>query len=137
MTYSSHTAVNQSTVNPESPHMKLWPKELETPVFLLVENVRTDAPDYMDDIFPEWEEPAEKLSKVTLTMPNGAQLILVQDDPADCIGPDFIFKGYWDDYLKHDKDDVFYFGVQEVVLNALENAREEALKPHCHLFTSE
>lgn len=137
MAYSSHTATNQSTVVPEAPHMKLWPEGLESPVSLLVENVRTDAPDYMDDIFPEWEEPADKLSKVTLTMPNGAQLILVQDDPSDCIGPDFQFKGYWDDYLKNDKDDVFYFGVQEVVLTALENAREEALNPHLHLFTGE
>jgi hypothetical protein len=115
--------------------MKFWPAGLEAPVSLLVENVRTDAPDYMDDIFPEWDEPAEKLSKVTLTMPNGAQLILVQDDPADCIGPDFIFKGYWDDYLKHDEGDVKYAALHEVVLTALENARAEALAPHLPLLS--
>lgn len=137
MTYSSHTAVAQSTVDPEAPHMANWPASLDRPVSLLVEHVRTDKPDYISEYGPEWEEAPEELSRVTLTMPNGAKLILLAEDPTDCIGPEFEWEGDWQGYLEDDTDTSIEYGVQDILLDALSDARSDALKQYKDLFEEE
>lgn len=137
MTYSSHTAVAQSTVAAEASHMANWPERCERPVSLIVENIRTDKPDYISDFGAEWEEAPEELSRVTLTMPNEAQLILLAEDPNDCIGPEFEWNGDWEPYLKDDKNSIIEYAVQDVLLDALYEAREDAVKPYRHLFDEE
>lgn len=137
MAYTSHTAVAQSTVNAEASHMANWPAGIERPVSLLVENIRTDKPDYISDFGAEWEEAPENLSRVTLTMPNGHQLVLLAEDPNDCIGPEFEWKGDWESYLKDDKNAYAEYAIQDVLLDALYEAREDALKVYKHLFDEE
>lgn len=137
MAYTSHTAVAQSTVDAEASHMANWPAGIVRPVSLLVENIRTDAPDYISDFGAEWDEAPEELSRLTLTMPNDAQLILLAEDPNDCIGPEFEWKGDWSPYLKDDKNAFIEYAVQDVVLDALYEAREDVLKTHRHLFDEE
>jgi hypothetical protein len=137
MAYSSHTAVAQSTVNADASHMAIWPSGVEYPVSLLVENIRTDKPDYIGDFGAEWDEAPEELSVVTLTMTNGAKLVLKAEDPTDCIGPEFEWEGDWNPYLKDDKDATIEYAVQDVLLDALDEARDDALKPYRHLFDEE
>lgn len=137
MTYTSHTAVAQSTVDPEAQHMANWPDAVEHPVSLLVENVRTDKPDYISDYGPEWDEAPEELSRVTLTMPNGAKLIVLAEDPNDCIGPEFEWEGDWAGYLKDDTNASIEYALQDVLLDALYDARKDAIKQYKDLFDEE
>lgn len=133
MAFTSHTAHNQSTVNPDVNHMTYWPAGLERPVSILVENIRTDRPDYMGDPkrwndLPEWDEPAEADSIVTVTMANGATQIMEAPDLGDCMDPMVTVDGDWEAYITASMDaDVVDEGLWNVMHTAITDARYEAI----------
>lgn len=125
MTFSCHTATNQSTVNPDAPHMAEWPKAVPLPVSILVENVRTDKPshpgsDSWGDV-AEWDEPAEKESVVTVVLTNGAKMTMTVPDLGDCMDYFIELDGNWDDFEDSQE------AIEAVAYTALCDARNEAI----------
>lgn len=128
MTFTCHTAVNQSTVDQDAPHMAEWPVSVPLPASLLVENVRTDKPDYFgsDDFgdVAEWDEPADIDSVVTLVMENGAKVTMTAPELGDCMDPEFEYEGEWD---KWDTEPEIEEIVENILYTALSDARNEAI----------
>lgn len=129
MTFTCHTAINQSTVDHDAPHMTDWPRGIPFPTSLLVDNIRTDKPAYMGsdrwgDV-AEWDEPAEKDSIVILTMPNGATMTIIAPDLGDCMDAEYEQDGNWEEYssvvLGLDEH------LEEMMYTALSDARNEAI----------